>query len=312
MVEASNDDVPEDIQEALRLLVEMNNNVNQVTNLVEIMIQRVKSGELSTENGISFLTVKYQMLLDYLINLTYVVLRKCSGRTIENDPSIDRLIEIRTILEKIRPIDYKLRYQIDKLVKTAVAGTTSGLDPSSFKANPSNLMSQLASDTESGSDSEDEHDKATKPSRKKAKDSGKSGVYVPPKLSAVHYDHDDTKGERQRKQLERAKKRAFSSSIIQDLKEEYLDIPTEVSAGTRAQQILSKYQKEKEEYEETYLTRLPVTKSEKHRNNRLTTLGTLGDEITNFGGDSQSQKSKNKKRKLTHKKKAGVKKRRFV
>lgn len=65
----------------------------------------------------------------------------------------------------------------------------------------------------------------------------------------------------------------FSSSIIQDLKEEYLDIPTEESAGTRAQQILSKSQKEKEEYEETYLTRLPVTKQEKQRQNKLTTLG---------------------------------------
>lgn len=64
-----------------------------------------------------------------------------------------------------------------------------------------------------------------------------------------------------------------SSSLIQDLKEEYLDTPTEVSAGSRAQQIMSKAQKEKEEYEEAYLTRLPVTKTEKHRQRRLTTLG---------------------------------------
>lgn len=61
--------------------------------------------------------------------------------------------------------------------------------------------------------------------------------------------------------------------MIQDLKEEYLDTPTEISAGTRAQQILSRSEKEKEEYEEAYLTRLPVTKTEKHRYNKLTTLG---------------------------------------
>lgn len=73
----------EDIPAALRLLVEMNNNVNQVTDLVETMLQKVKSGEITTENGISFLTVKYHMLLDYLINLTYVVLRKCSGKQID-------------------------------------------------------------------------------------------------------------------------------------------------------------------------------------------------------------------------------------
>lgn len=72
-------------------------------------------------------------------------------------------------------------------------------------------MSQMVSDGDSSSDSEDDNEtaKTTKGSRKKSKDSSKSTVYVPPKLSAVHYDADDTKGERQRKQLERAKKRAF-------------------------------------------------------------------------------------------------------
>lgn len=61
--------------------------------------------------------------------------------------------------------------------------------------------------------------------------------------------------------------------MLQDLKEEYLDAPTELSSGSRAQQLLSKQQKEKQEYEETYLTRLPVTKAEKHRQRKLTTLG---------------------------------------
>lgn len=64
-------------------------------------------------------------------------------------------------------------------------------------------------DSSSDSDEDDNTVKTTKASRKKLKDSSKSGKYVPPKLSAVHYDADDTKGERQRKQLERAKKRAF-------------------------------------------------------------------------------------------------------
>lgn len=65
----------------------------------------------------------------------------------------------------------------------------------------------------------------------------------------------------------------FSSNIIQDLKEECLDTPTEITEGSRAQQLLTRAQKEKEEYEEAYLTRLPVTKAEKHRQRKLTTLG---------------------------------------
>lgn len=150
----------------------MNVSAQHVATLVDNMLAKVRNGELSTDQGLSFLEMKYNMLLSYLINLTFIVLRKCSGETIEGDPCIDRLIEIRTVLEKIRPIDYKLKYQIDKLVKTAVTGTNVN-DPSNFKANPDNLT---MGDDES-SNSEDEGKEKNE----------KSGVYVPPKLSAVHY-----------------------------------------------------------------------------------------------------------------------------
>lgn len=73
-----------------------------------------------------------------------------------------------------------------------------------------------------------------------------------------------------------------SSNIIQDLKEECLDTPTEITDGSRAQQLLTRAQKEKEEYEEAYLTRLPVTKAEKHRQRKLTTLGEHPMSIINF------------------------------
>lgn len=68
-------------------------------------------------------------------------------------------------------------------------------------------MSDDDSSSESGED--EESTKATKSARNKSKASDKSATYVPPKLSAVHYDADDSKSERQRKQMERAKKRAF-------------------------------------------------------------------------------------------------------
>jgi U3 small nucleolar ribonucleoprotein protein LCP5 len=87
---------------------------------------------------------------------------------------------------------------------------------------------------------------------------------------------------------ERTKKHMLSSSIMQDLREEYLDAPVEVSQTSRAQQILSKQQQEREEYEEEYMTRLPVSKSEKHKRRQLTTIGSLGDELTSFGATPKS------------------------
>ncbi|XP_066261411.1 neuroguidin [Euwallacea similis] len=288
-----------DLPQALQLLNEMNGSAQHVANLVQNMIQKVRKGELTTDQGLNFLEVKYNMLLSYLINLSYVVLRKCSGQLIEGDPCIDRLTEIRTVLEKIRPIDHKLKYQIDKLVKTAMTGASSD-DPVSFKANAMNLVNKGGFES---SDSEASEEPVKEKSEKK-----KSGVYVPPKLSAVHYTESESAQEKSRRLQEKSKKRVFSSSIIQDLREEYLDTPIEVSQGSRAQQILSKEQKERQDYEEEYMTRLPISKTEKQRNRQLTTLGTLGDEITSF---SSGQSSSRKRKKVFKQKKKNIKRKRF-
>lgn len=282
-----------DLSQALVLLGEMNVSAQNVASLVDNMIQRVRRGEMSTDQGLSFLEMKYNMLLSYLINLTFIVLRKCSGEKIEGDPCIDRLIEIRTVLEKIRPIDSKLKYQIDKLVKSAVSGTED--DPSSYRANPENLIGKL-NDEDSDEGSSEDGEEGTKEKGNNAEKKS-AGVYVPPKLAAVHYLGDETAVDRTKKAEERSKKHALSASIMQDLREEYLDTPVEVSQTSRAQQILSRQQQEREEYEETYLTRLPITKADKHKRKQLSTIGTLGDEITNFGHSSTGGKRKRQKTK---------------
>jgi U3 small nucleolar ribonucleoprotein protein LCP5 len=216
-------------------------------------------------------------------------------------------------LEKIRPIDHKLRYQIDKLVKTAVTGTTNASDPLNFKANPSNLMSQMNnSGDESDSDSDDEPSTIQRKKKTKndmSEETEEIGKYVPPKLTSMPYDDDETAAEKQEKLRERARKRAINSTLIDEWKEEFLDTPVEISGGSRAQQMISRAMKERERYEEDNLTRLPMSKADKHRQSRLSTMGVLGDELTGFSGGS----SAGKKRKGGNKKKGGGggKKRKF-
>lgn len=45
----------------------------------------------------------------------------------------------RVILEKIRPLEDKLKYQIDKYVKASLTGQTDGADKSSYRANLKDL-----------------------------------------------------------------------------------------------------------------------------------------------------------------------------
>lgn len=286
--------------QALALLGEMNTNVQHVGQLVDTMLLRVRKGELSTTQGLSFLEMKYHMLLSYLINVTYVVLRKCSGEKIEGDPSIERLVEIRTVLEKIRPIDHKLKYQIDKLVKAAVVGTVDENDHSAFRANPANL---------NGDENSEEDEEEIDDAKKEKSGSNASNVYVPPKLAAVHYDMDESAADRNKRLQEYKKKHNLHASVMEDLREEYLDTPKEVSQGSRAEQSLSRYEQEKQEFEENYLTRLPETKAEKSRRNRVNTIGNLGDQIIHgIGGTAGNSK---RKRKVGKAKGKGNKRRRF-
>lgn len=107
-------------------------------------------------------------------------------------------------------------------------------------------------------------------------------------------DGDETISEKMRNAGDRNRKRAVSTAILRELKEEYLDAPVEDSQASERKMSLSRENKRKIEYEENYMTRLPVGKQEKHRNRQFSTLNTLGDEITTFGG-SLSSKNKRKR-----------------
>lgn len=207
-----------------------------------------------------------------------------------------------------------MRYQVDKLVKTAVTGTVNASDPLNFKANPANLVIDDDDDDSDDVDSDQEKQKSKKKkpqhSEDENEDQDKVRKYVPPKHTPMPYD-EDTAAEKETKLRERARKRALNSSLVDEWKEEFLDTPVEISGSSRAQQMIQKELKERERYEEDNFVRLPMTKEEKQRMKRLSTLGNLGDELINFGSGAVGNKKKRKLNSGGGKKKKGGKKRKF-
>lgn len=267
-----------DVQnEMMNLIGTIDSTVPQIKDSLSNLRNMISSSKSSTQKGLSILDVKNNMMLMYLSNLMHIILKKCSGNSIQGDQSIERLVEIRTVLERIRPIEHKLKYQIDKLIKTATTGTIDENDPSRFKANPAD-MEGVDDSAESGEDDGDED--VNDGSRGAGK--RKSGIYVPPKLAAMHYDEDDSKAAKQEKLLERARKHALNSSIVQEMREEILDAPKEVGQANTFKIKQSARQREREEYEESYFTRLPTKRVEQHRSKALMTEGNLGTELTHF------------------------------
>lgn len=137
---------------------------------------QIKNGEFSTEKGITYLETKHFLLMFYCQCITFYILLKAQGRSVKNHPVIAQMIEIRMFLEKvklylyklayifrefwlitsflwqIRPIDKKLQYQIEKLLKMAktpfdtskndgIVGSND--DDLLFKPNPDMLVSKI-------------------------------------------------------------------------------------------------------------------------------------------------------------------------
>nr|XP_057915355.1 neuroguidin [Doryrhamphus excisus] len=303
-----NELIENDLPKAVELFNTLTEQVAAVTRHVQDLLTKVKEGAFNTSKGLSFLDLRYHLLLFYLQDLTHLISIKTEGGKIKESEALNRLVAIRTVLEKMRPLDHKLKYQIDKLVRTAVTGSLAENDPLQFRPNPENLMSKL-------SDSESDDEEESKVSEKKAA-RATDRKYVPPKIAAVHYDGDMTESDRQKAHAERQKRAALRSSVIQELRQQYSDAPEEIRERRDFQSDReSREELHRKTYEESMMVRLNVPKREKNSRKRrqMAMSGQLSG-ITHFGditaltggqdGDNLRPKKKKKLMKKATKRKA--------
>ncbi|KAF7667334.1 hypothetical protein LDENG_00067440 [Lucifuga dentata] len=301
-----NDLIESDLPKAVQLLNNLTEHVTSVTSHVHELLTKVKDGAFKTSKGLSFLDLRYHLLLFYLQDLTHLISIKTEGSKIKDSEALKRIVTIRTILEKMRPLDHKLKYQIDKLVRTAVTGSLAENDPLQLRPNPENLISKLSESEESEDETEN---KAA--SRKKAAPSGKK--YVPPRIAPVHYDGDMTEADRKKMQAENQRRAALRSSVIQELRQQYSDAPEEIRDRRDFQtEREGREELHRKNYEESMMVRLNMPKGQKSARKRgmMAMSGQLRG-ITHFsditaltGGDGQDGDNPRpkKKKKLMKKK----------
>jgi len=295
---------PKQLEEFQNLIEEVHSKSAEAKAIIDSLNKKVGNADFETKDGLSFLELKNHVMLDYMANLTYVMLRKCSGKSINGEKAIERICEDRTVLEKMKPTEKKLRYQIDKALKIAESGQMSSNDPLNFRPNLSALKNEGSDDDDADSDDESGDEAATSKTNK-------VGKYVPPK-NVPAFDAGD-KETLERNEEEQNKKRSLSKSIMEDLRRQHSDMPDEEHSNVhdtmRAQQIAK--MKERIQYEEDNFMRLPLTKKDKHKRNQMTTDGRLGDELTYFGESSFNDKGPKKRKSGSGGKSKGAARKKF-
>lgn len=78
-----------------------------------------KNKEAEGDSVLQYLQVRNQLLLTYVIDVTFVMLLKTEGKSIRDHPVIAQLVQIQTILEKMKNLDVKMQPHINRLLMAA-------------------------------------------------------------------------------------------------------------------------------------------------------------------------------------------------
>ncbi|XVF39667.1 hypothetical protein PTKIN_Ptkin01aG0051700 [Pterospermum kingtungense] len=254
------DRLKEEANQLVAVLKEMKAGLDVVTTKVQALTAKVKANSLPTADGISYLESKHLLLLNYCQSLVYYLLRKAKGYSIEGHPVVRSLVEIRLFLEKIRPIDKKLQYQIQKLTRACSSaapqqvgsneisdGTQKTDDPLNYRPNPDMLICKADMMSEDG-----------------------TGVYRPPKFAPAVVEEDHKMSREERNVLRREKealRKASRSTYIRGMMDDLEGRPEEFREiiGTESRELTRHMEKmeRRAQQEEELFSRAPVTKKDK-------------------------------------------------
>ncbi|KAI6129093.1 hypothetical protein EV401DRAFT_1853075 [Pisolithus croceorrhizus] len=261
-----------DIPHVCSALDEMTASMASVRELIQSLRDKQASSDVTNmTDGISLLSWKHHLMLSYIQSLVLLCARRAVGDPMEDrtPPSnpfsttdrdsrgsgigdlVDSMIEGRVVLEKIRVMESRMRYQIEKLVRMADESPKAVTeDPLAFRPNPQNFVNNEQLDGGSGEDADE-----------KAQE---DGIYRPPKLAPMPYVETASDKRSKRQPVPKT----LSSLIHQDPSRPHVESTSGLSftpalASDRAREI-----QRMTEFEEDNFTRLVMKRKDARRRRR--------------------------------------------
>eukprot|EP00252_Welwitschia_mirabilis_P007801 TRINITY_DN1950_c0_g1_i1.p1 TRINITY_DN1950_c0_g1~~TRINITY_DN1950_c0_g1_i1.p1 ORF type:complete len:754 (+),score=227.87 TRINITY_DN1950_c0_g1_i1:296-2263(+) len=84
---------------------------------VQCVMEKLKENKNATNEGITYLEVKHQLLLCYCQAIVFYLLLKAEGHSVRDHPVVARLVEIRKLLDRVQNLDKKVKNQFNELLK---------------------------------------------------------------------------------------------------------------------------------------------------------------------------------------------------
>lgn len=308
--------------EFLNLLEQFKSSLKTISLSAEYLTHAAKKIESATasDEGISFLAAKNNLLSMYCANILYYFTLKAQGASIDGHPVIEQLVKFRLLLDKVKPLEAKIKHQIDRLIKLSETSTHSDIsseaNPLSFKPNLASFTkseknnsdkdaeanveeaSEISSDSEEISEIEDEPQKVASGKKETA-------AYKIPKITPTFYEDSKKRAPKLTKDSSRILKE--NARLMKDLKEEFSEMPEELdyndiiedeyetSAKNKKASVKANPAKNRERYEEENFTRIMPSKKERIQSSKRRFTNELAS-LNTFGSSKEEARGKKPKK----------------
>lgn len=239
-------------------------------------------------DGISLLDTKNELLLSYLHNLVFLIILKLRNQSSPNpaeekdqsslnDAVTQKLVELRVYTEKgVRPLEGRLKYQLDKLLLAASEAPTAPA-PDNSPLKTSRATEQRAGKPDASA-SDSDASSAPRPAipglahrpnpsafarpseTKAARQSASDGLYRPPRITPTALPTTDASS--RKKEVKPRNSHTLNEFIREEMDDEPIAEPS-IGAGSGLRGREKEKEEERRAYEEMRLVRLPEEKKSK-------------------------------------------------
>jgi len=222
---------------------------------MEPILEELSRDEDVPSEGLPYLEAKTETLLGYCANLCYYIILKSTPGAEIPTALFEQLFKQRWLLQRAKPLDQRMKYSIEKLLKEWKAPDTTPAPA------PGSLRMSITDDAEA-----------------EISNTGDNKKYSAPRFQAVEAPVKETKKDKLEKLIERKKKRFEQGEMMRELRAEFVDAPIQVGGsgrdakGSLELEALERKAEHKKQYEEDNFVRLMPTKKDKKEAKRLRAL----------------------------------------
>ena len=87
------------------LLEEFQEALDTLNTKLRPVLDKAQKRQIETKHGMTYLEMKYNLLLSYCTFLSFYLLMKVEGKSVKDHPVIFKLAHIKTLIEKLKPLD---------------------------------------------------------------------------------------------------------------------------------------------------------------------------------------------------------------